>query len=289
MAIEIDQDGSYGYCGREDIAAIVHRALRERGVGTATNNSGNNGSTATTTDIEDTYLHMEASRFLYELLTHPGTVATHSSKASTWASMKLLSNLIDSLSDVCPSAVHALVRPCCTVFTCACAPCFFRAQSSLTTYHFRSPLSPLSPCAGPIGVGSSRLYPDVKAHGRNHVEGNVSTLDHVRRIEIFHPAIENNRRQKVKDKKKRIKRQTKQGNDPARTTSTTRRRLHIEPSPVSFQIPHTELPRRHGSGVWFPVPIEPNPTFVDLDRGSGRVVDENDEMQKKKEKTIAVF
>jgi hypothetical protein len=105
--IEIDQDGSYGYCGREDIAAIVHRALRERGVDSTTNSSS---TTANTTGIEDTYLHMEASRFLYELLTHPGTVATHCSKASTWTSMKLLSTLIDSLSDVCPSAVHALVR-----------------------------------------------------------------------------------------------------------------------------------------------------------------------------------
>ena len=148
----------------------------------------------------------------------------------------------------------------------------------------------MSPCPGAIGVGSNRLHPDVKANGRNHVKGNVSTVDHVRRFEIFHSAIKHNVRQKVKSKKKRtIKRQTKQGKNPTRRTSTTRRRLYSEPRPVSFQIPHTELPRRHGIGVWFPVPIESHPTFVDLDRGSGCFVDENDEMQKKKEKTISFF
>ena len=101
--IAIDSDGSYGYCGREDIAAIVHRALREH-----------NGSLLREEDDDDDdvdlyYADMEASRFLYELLTHPGTKHTHKDKASTWASMKTLSMLIAPFGDVCPSLVHSIV------------------------------------------------------------------------------------------------------------------------------------------------------------------------------------
>ena len=100
--IAIDSDGSYGYCGREDIAAIVHRALREH-----------NGSLLREKDADDDvdsyYADMEATRFLYELLTHPGTKHTHKDKASTWASMKTLSMLIAPFADVCPSLVHSIV------------------------------------------------------------------------------------------------------------------------------------------------------------------------------------
>ena len=47
--------------------------------------------------IDSQLVAMEASRFLYELLTHPGTIRTMHEKQSTWHSMKLLAEKIHSL------------------------------------------------------------------------------------------------------------------------------------------------------------------------------------------------
>ena len=99
QSIAIDSDGSYGYCGREDMAAIVHRALRER-VGVT---DGEEEDSSGEEDVDGKLVAMEASRFLYELLTHPGTILTKTDKASTWESMRELSEKIASLSDICSS------------------------------------------------------------------------------------------------------------------------------------------------------------------------------------------
>ena len=98
--IAMDKDGSYGYCGREDIAAIVHRALRER-VGVinvqANEDIEDIDQNEEIETIDSQLVAMEASRFLYELLTHPGTIRTMHEKQSTWHSMKLLAEKIHSL------------------------------------------------------------------------------------------------------------------------------------------------------------------------------------------------
>ena len=102
LTLNLDSEGSIKFCGNDDIAAIVHQALRDR-----FNVSINADAQKEVdfSDIDDRWLHLEASRFLYEVLRHPAVEASiHGQGAGLiWKHLSRLGLMLGDFPEVCPA------------------------------------------------------------------------------------------------------------------------------------------------------------------------------------------
>mgnify|MGYP006906901146 CR=1 FL=1 len=111
LVLNIDAEGSIKFCGNDDIAAIVHQALRDRfNVSAPEHGSGacagvNECSNVYFSNIDDQWLRLEASRFLYEVLSHPAVEASlyGQGTALAWRQLSRLGSMLGEFPEVCPA------------------------------------------------------------------------------------------------------------------------------------------------------------------------------------------
>ena len=103
--LKLDSEGSIKFCGNDDIAAIIHQALRDRSR-VCSNELGKISSLKNDfSGIDDRWLYLEASRFLYEVLTHPNVCDSYidNNRSAVWQSLSCLGSLLTRFPDVCKS------------------------------------------------------------------------------------------------------------------------------------------------------------------------------------------
>eukprot|EP00946_MAST-07B_sp_MAST-7B-sp1_P004666 g4666.t1 len=105
MTLKIDAEGSIKFCGNDDIAAIIHQALRDRFTTSSNSTEGLsvNFVGGDFSSIDKRWLRLEASRFLYEVLSHPvveNSLHGHGT-AQAWAHLSRLGSILSKFPEIC--------------------------------------------------------------------------------------------------------------------------------------------------------------------------------------------